>query len=266
MRKLIFVLLFLVQFSAAMSAQGQQTVTGTYRYKSGERANEIKVLQTGASEIKVSFEGVYQYKIPGGYLNTRTGGIAPQTVKLEKGRAVLTTEDAPACRITLTFTKSALKVVQNADDCGFAIGVDANGIYRRTSAAELQFSYELGFPPEAILEDLAGKASNSSSKRVRFPKGADSVMIADTIACGSSAFYLVASRRGQTINVQLIDDVAAENKVVVSVAGKNGSQLKVNDDSGNFFSGRTLENADYVITVKAAGTQNANFKILVSIY
>jgi hypothetical protein len=70
-----------MQFSAT-ALNAQQTVTGTYRYKGDGRSNEIKVLQTGTSEIKVSFEGIYQHTIPGGYLDTRVDGIAAQTIKL----------------------------------------------------------------------------------------------------------------------------------------------------------------------------------------
>jgi hypothetical protein len=168
--------------------------------------------------------------------------------------------------VILTFKNNVLKAVQNINGCEFPTGIDASGLYRRTSAAEPKFENDLGIPPDAILEDTAGKTSNSSSKRVRFPRGANSAMIAGKIAGGAAAFYLIAARRGQTIKVRLIDDGEARNKVVISVAGKNKAGLKVDEDDGKSFTGRTLETGDYIITVNAAGTQHANFKISVSIY
>ena len=92
-------------------------------------------------------------------------------------------------------------------------------------------------------------------------------MIRGEITGGASNFYFVAARRGQTIHVESIDDGAdAKNAVVVSVAGKNGAGLKIDEDDGKFFTGRTLADGDYIITVNTAGTQKVNFKISVSIY
>ena len=266
MRKLIFVLLFLMQFSAT-ELNAQQTVTGTYRYKDDGRSNEIKVLQTKSNEIKVSFEGTYQRQMPGEYLNTTTGDIPAETIKLEKGRAVLGSEYTAECRVILTFTKGVLEAVQkNPEDCQFPIGIDATGVYRRISAKVPQFIYSsTGIAPDAIVEDLASQTSNSSSKRVRFPKGAERVMVAGNTAGGATVFYLVAARAGQTIDVDLFDYEGVSNKVVISVAGKNGAGLKVDDESSTSFTGQTLKTSDYIITVNPTGTQNTNFLISLSI-
>jgi hypothetical protein len=245
--------------------QSQTTsLTGTYLYKGKGRKSEIKVLQTRKDEIKVSFEGIYQYEIPGGHLNTRTGGFEPETIKLEKGRAVWTPEEG--CLVTLTFSSgNRLKALQSASGCELPWGVTADGVYRKISSKEPYFPDPSGISPDAVIEDAVDTTAVSPSKRVRFPRGADSVMVSGNIEGGTAVSYIVGARAGQTINVQVIDG-GAENDVVVAVEGKNGTKLKVDDNDGKFFTGRTLKTGDYIIAVNTAGTQNTNFKISVTIY
>ena len=239
-------------------------VTGTYEYNDGGRRNEIKVLQTGAAEIKVAFAGVYEFKSAAGYLNANTGSLDPQTIKIENNRAVLTPDEAPECHLSLTFKGIRLTVVQNENDCGFPGGVIANGDYRRTSAKEPVFDDLYPAAPEAALENQTGKTTDPAGKRVKFPAGADAATVTGKISDSTAVSYIIGARAGQTLDVEVIDG-GENNDVVVTIADKKGAKLKADDSYGDRWSGRLPRTGDYVITVNTIETKNTDFKIRVTI-
>lgn len=123
------------------SSDSVQKLTGTYEFKAGSRANEIKVLELGGGVLKVSFLGNAEFDSQMGPM-ANSGEIAPTKVRLKGNKAILTPADSPDCRITLVFNGRKLEVDQNENDCGFPNGVLADGIYHKTNSRPPVFEEE----------------------------------------------------------------------------------------------------------------------------
>jgi hypothetical protein len=111
-------------------------VNGTWR----SRKNEFKILALGKNQLKVEFEGTYEYTT-GRVLMANTGELSG-TATIEGTVATLKpleTEDG--CTITLSFKAGKMAVSQEGE-CGFGAGVSAGGSYRRVSARKPTFSPE----------------------------------------------------------------------------------------------------------------------------
>jgi hypothetical protein len=147
MNKLIFALLvcltatsLLVSGSPQANGSQQKVVTaaqvnGTWRY----RGHTFYIWALGQQKLKVSFDGIYEYKTPSGPMaNTGSGsGIA----QIEGDTAVFRPSELSAdddCKITMKFTRGKL-VVEQQGVCGFGNNVTAEGTYRRVSKAKPKF-------------------------------------------------------------------------------------------------------------------------------
>jgi hypothetical protein len=111
-------------------------VNGTWR----SRKNEFKILALGKNQLKVEFEGTYEYVTGRGQM-ANTGDLSG-TATIEGTVATLKPpETDDGCTITLKFKAGKMEVSQEGE-CGFGAGVSAGGSYRRVSARKPTFSPE----------------------------------------------------------------------------------------------------------------------------
>ncbi|MBI4749313.1 MAG: hypothetical protein HY774_12550 [Acidobacteria bacterium] len=111
-------------------------VNGTWESKTGT----FKILALGNQQLKVEFQGFYEYKTEYGPMaNIGEGrGIA----FIEGDTAIFQPEDADENdQITLKFTKGKLIVTQEGT-CGFGLNVTAAGTYRKASRQKPSFQNE----------------------------------------------------------------------------------------------------------------------------
>jgi len=123
-------------------------VTGTFRsyFKGSARGsyNEILVQALGGNKLKVEMSLIYPYKANREAL--ANVGEASGEALINGDTAIFVPDYAKennnACRITLKFTKPGTLVVttENNLDCGFGFNVEADGTYRKRSAAKPKFS------------------------------------------------------------------------------------------------------------------------------
>lgn len=232
-----------------------QSITGTYEFKAGSRSNEIKILEISPTELKVSFLGNAEFDSQMGPM-ANSGEIPPTTVKFKTGKAVLTPEDSPDCRITLVFAGNKVEITQNENDCGFPGGVLADGTYRKTSGKPPVFDEELN---SAASDNKTENAQPHAAERVRFPAGSNSSAITGTITDGGTVTYLIGARTGQTMAIKVIDG-GANNDVVFDVAAPDGTRLG-GDRMYDHWSRPLPKTGDYVVTVSAIESQNAVYKL-----
>ena len=140
-----FVLLFFC-FLALLETKAQNRksvsgaeVTGTFRDISG---SEFSILALGRGKLRVSFSGVYTFKMSNGELMANVGE-AKGVAEITGDTAIFKPEETEQCTITLKFLLgNRIKVTQNGTntDCGFGVNVSAEGIYKKTSSAKPKFS------------------------------------------------------------------------------------------------------------------------------
>ena len=120
-------------------------VTGTWR--SGR--NEFRLLALGRGRLRVEFAGTREYRTGAG--PTANTGETSGTASIEGTTAILKPSDLNGdCTITLKFAPDAARskggaaslrmVVTQDGECGFGLGVTADGTYRRASARKPTFS------------------------------------------------------------------------------------------------------------------------------
>ena len=248
-------------------ASSAASLTGTYEYKGGNRANEIKVLQISEGVLKVSFLGNSEFESQAGPM-ANSGVISARKVQLENAKtALLTYEDAPDCMIFLTFKGNKIEVRQNENDCGFPGGVSADGVYKKTSAKPPVFDFDENPDdtlPEAILEKQPGDARGvGAPTRIRFNAGENSAIVKGKVSGGASTTYVIGARAGQTMTIKVIDGGTASD-VVFDVVAPDGVRMggdRMYDD----WSRKLPKNGDYVITVSAIESENASYKLQIAI-
>jgi hypothetical protein len=251
-------------FGSDAAAVNQSTsVTGTYELKDGGRANEFKVQQSADDQITVQFEGSGEFKSQAGPM-ANTGSIGPIILKLDSGKAVLTTPDAEGCRVVLTFNGGKLTAQQNENDCGLPGAVYAGGIYRRTSSKDPFLDQGSGNSSGEPFGETNDKVADSSAKRIRFAAGSDSATVNGRINGGRPVSYVIGARAGQNLEVMVIGG-DREDGVVVSVDRKDGGALSSSDNSGDVWRGRLPKNGDYVITVNTVDRRSIDFAVRVTI-
>lgn len=147
-RLLLFsgVLIFIFSFSltAEIIAQTRKSVsgtevTGTFRDVSG---SEFKILALGRGKLRVSFSGVYNYKMANSELMANVGE-ARGTAEIAGDTAIFKPLETEKCTMTMKFLRGGrLKVSQDGidADCGFGVNVSADGDYKKTSNARPKFS------------------------------------------------------------------------------------------------------------------------------
>ncbi len=111
-------------------------VNGTWRRKDG---SEFKILALGRQRLRVSFDGIYEYRLPDG-APTANIGFGEGVAFIEGDTATFNPigDEELDCKITLRFADGKLLVSQEGG-CGFGHNVTADGVYRRVSAAKPKF-------------------------------------------------------------------------------------------------------------------------------
>jgi hypothetical protein len=123
---------------ARKSVSGAE-VTGTFRDVSG---SEFSILVLGKGKLRVSFSGVYNYKMRNGEPMANLGEARGEA-EIAGDTAIFKPEDTEQCTITMKFLPGRrLKVTQDGTDaeCGFGVNVSAEGNYKKTSNAKPKFS------------------------------------------------------------------------------------------------------------------------------
>ena len=109
-------------------------VNGTWR--SGK--NEFKLLALGRNQLKVEFAGTHEYRSSAGP-SAHTGELSA-VGRIEGTTAILKPADLNGeCTITMKFAPGRMVVTQDGE-CGFGLGVTADGMYRRVSSRKPSFS------------------------------------------------------------------------------------------------------------------------------
>jgi hypothetical protein len=99
--------------------------TGTYEYDKGDNGNGIvKVKNIGKDKFKVSI-----FVVGGG--PSHNMGEFMEELKLKNG---VMRYKSGECELKFIFNEKAVKVVQSGWDCGFGMGVMADGYYKKTSS------------------------------------------------------------------------------------------------------------------------------------
>lgn len=147
---LVFANLFFIAFAAQTQAQSRKSVSaaevnGTYRSPFGGKFkgsyNEVKILALGGGKLRVSFELLYPYIDGAGEMSANMGE-ADGTATIAGDTAIYSSEEFGQCRITIKFVKpGTIRISQDGTDadCGFGHNVNAEGAYKKTSAAKPKF-------------------------------------------------------------------------------------------------------------------------------
>jgi hypothetical protein len=141
-----FLIFFVLYFALAADAKAQtrkavsgEEVTGTFRDASG---SEFSILALGKGKLRVSFSGVYNYKMRNSEPMANVGEARGEA-EIAGDTATLKPEDTQECTITLKFLRGGkVKVTQKGSDadCGFGHNVTADGMYKKISGAKPKFS------------------------------------------------------------------------------------------------------------------------------
>lgn len=114
-------------------------VTGTFRDVSG---SEFSILALGRGKLRVSFSGVYNYKMANGEPMANVGEARGEA-DITGDTAIFKPQETDKCSMTMKFLPGRrLKVTQNGTDaeCGFGVNVSAEGSYKKTSNARPKFT------------------------------------------------------------------------------------------------------------------------------
>jgi hypothetical protein len=114
-------------------------VTGTFRDVSG---SEFSILALGKGKLRVSFSGIYIYKIVNGEPMAHTGEARGEA-EIAGDTATFKPGNTQECTITMKFLLNRrMKVMQKGSDaeCGFGHNVSAAGNYKKISNAKPKFS------------------------------------------------------------------------------------------------------------------------------
>lgn len=147
MKKLLsFLSVFVFTFVLPSDAQSQNRkavsgaeVTGTFRDASG---SEFSILALGKGKLRVSFSGVYTYKMANGELMANVGEARGEA-EIAGDTAIFKPDETENCAITIKFLPvRRIKVTQKGTDadCGFGHNVSADGNYKKISSAKPKFS------------------------------------------------------------------------------------------------------------------------------
>lgn len=113
-------------FASFMSSQNPSfNPTGTYEYDHGDDGDgTVKVQQISKDKIKVSIFVI------GGPPSHNMGEFMGD-LKIKNNVAIYKSGD---CELKFIFNSKAVKVIQSDWDCGFGMGVMADGYYKKTSS------------------------------------------------------------------------------------------------------------------------------------
>lgn len=123
---------FLALAAPDVAAQTRRSITAAQIngvYRAGR--NDFRILALGHHKLKVQFNGEWMTR--GGYPNI---GEAIGEATIKGNVAIFIPGDTTKCRITMTFARHRLEVIQEGLDaeCGFGHNVMATGTYRRVKA------------------------------------------------------------------------------------------------------------------------------------
>jgi hypothetical protein len=113
-------------------------VNGTWETKNAE----FDILALGHQQLGVQFNGVRDASNGTGNGNVFAGN-ASGIAHIEGTTAVFKPDDAGDCTITMEFDGKVMRVSQqdgNDADCGFGMGVRADGVYKKTKSGKPTFT------------------------------------------------------------------------------------------------------------------------------
>ncbi len=139
----VFIFIFSLFTTTETIAQTRKSVsgaevTGTFRDVSG---SELSISALGKGKLRVSFSGVYTYKMANGEPMANVGEARGEA-EIAGDTATFKPEETEKCTITLKFLmRGRLKVMQKGTDaeCGFGHNVSADGDYKKVSNAKPKF-------------------------------------------------------------------------------------------------------------------------------
>lgn len=239
-------------------------VTGTYYYKSGGRLNVMEVQETAGGELRVTFAGMYEYKRDGEWMNNAGGTQGVITAKLNGNQAELRIEEYPDCRIALKFTGGKLIVKQegSSSDCGFAGTVYAYGVYVKRSSRSPDFSRKWSMEEYENLPDTIPGAG-----RIRFAAGASSATVSGKLSeIQPEVAYLVGARKGQNLEIKMAGNI--KDKLAAYIIAPDGGYRAfsfISENDGSTWRVKLPQKGDYKIVVYANDTDDANYKMTVTI-
>lgn len=247
--------------NAAVEESVKQTgnKTGIYYYKSGGRLNIFKIQETGTGNLRAAFNGIYEYKQDGEWIQ-HAGGTGVITAKFNGEEALLKLEDDPDCQISLKFRDNKL-IVRQHEDCSFAGKVIADGVYVKLKNAAPDFkSREFYLEEYDKLPDTTFNAG-----QIRFPKGTFQTTVSGEITeTQKEIAYIINARKGQTLDVAILVG-GANVDLGAYIIAPDGLNLMGKDVLGLGWSGKLPASGNYKIVVFANETESFKYKMRVSI-
>ena len=254
--KLISIFLVFTALAAATSAQTGGK-TGTYKHKGGGARNEINVQELEGNKLRVALYASYEYKSAAGLWNANVGE-ASGIVTLNGDTAILVSEYAEDCKISLKFAgnKIIVDVKNELQLCGFGLNVSAKGTYVKTGNK----------PDFGDTDENSVSTQTSKTERISFAKGKSSAVLSGKIVNKQDVTYLLRARKGQTLEVKITEG-GANNDVVFYMVAPDGSFPMGEDDEGfgTVWKEKLAQSGDYKIVLGTIESENAGYKMLVSI-
>ena len=106
-------------------------------------------------------------------------------------------------------------------------------------------------------------AQAQTKQTVRFPKGSNTTTVTGKIVNGKQVIYFVNAQKGQSLEFDIAESEMI-NDVVAEVFAPDGRSL-TREDYGKEWRGKLPRNGVYKISVGTIESQNADFKIRITI-
>jgi hypothetical protein len=110
---------------------------------------------------------------------------------------------------------------------------------------------------------LVFSAQAQTKQALRFPKGSNSTTVTGKIVSGKPVIYFVNARKGQSLEFDIADS-EMNNDVVAEVFAPDDKSL-TGEDYGKQWRGKLPRNGVYKISVGTIESENADFKVRITI-
>jgi hypothetical protein len=266
--KLFLLALFCIYAGASFVSAQETSVVGTYKFRQTDHIREMLIDETENGEVDVVFLGWWRYETDEGEPMAHTDGARFLPARFVGNTLKVRRDRFPKCEVILTFAGDKLNVRRIGEffDCGFGDKVVPEGVYHKSSGEKPDFEKGIDLPeedePKTNLETGASKAQ-SNAIRVRFAKGKNSAIVSGRIIKGKEVYYSVTARKGQTLEFDISEN-AVNNDVVAEVFGADGVNL-TGEDYGKQWRGRLPRNGEYLIKVGTIESENADFRMKITI-
>lgn len=110
----------------------------------------------------------------------------------------------------------------------------------------------------------AADGRGQNARQIRFAKNSTSAIVSGRIVSGREVIYLIAARRGQTLEFDVADR-SANNDVVAEIFAPGRAESLTGADYGKQWKGKLPRDGVYRIRVGTIESANAEFKLRVTI-